>query len=77
MDSLQKMFIDNGKIINTIHLLLVGPYLAILGYFLHKNVDSYKEHGDLLRKAVISLMIVGATVFCYHLYLLLSKNSLI
>ena len=77
MDSLQKMFIDNGKMINTIHLFLVGPYLALLGYFLHKNVNGYKEYGDILNKAVISLIVVGTIVGSYHSYLLMSKNNLI
>ena len=77
MDSLQKMFIDNGKMINTIHLFLVGPYLAILGYFLHQNINGYKDHDEILSKAVISLIVVGTIVGSYHSYLLMSKNNLI
>ena len=77
MDSLQKMFLDNGKMINTIHLLLVGPYLAILGYLLHKNITGYKEYGDKLDKAVVSLLVVGSIVIIYHSYLLLVKNNFI
>ena len=77
MNSLQIMFIDNGKMINTIHLFLVGPYLAILGYFLHTNITGYKEHSEIISKAVISLIVVGAIIILYHSYLLLMKNSLI
>lgn len=77
MDSLQKIFVDNGKIINTIHLFLVGPYLGFLGYFLYQNVNGYKNHDEILSKAVISLIIVGIIVGSYHSYLLMSKNNLI
>ena len=76
MNSLEKIFIENGKIINTIHLFLVGPYLAILGYLLHQNITDYETNKDILSKAVISLIIVGSIVICYHGYLLLSKNKL-
>lgn len=77
MSSLEKLFIEKGKIINTIHLFIVGPYLAILGYFLHKNITGYNSNRSILSKAVISLMIVGSIVICYHSYLLLSKNNII
>lgn len=77
MSSLEKLFIENGKIINSIHLFIVGPYLAILGYFLHKNITDYKENKNILSKAVISLIIVGSIVICYHSYLLLTKNNLL
>ena len=77
MNSLQKMFIDNGKMINTIHLFLVGPYLAILGYLLHQNINGYKEHDEILNKAVISLLVVGVIIILYHSYLLLMKNNMI
>tara|TARA_Y100000389_G_scaffold23306_2_gene19936 strand:- start:2428 stop:2655 length:228 start_codon:yes stop_codon:yes gene_type:complete len=75
MVSLEKIFIENGKIINTIHLFLVGPYLAILGYLLNKNITDYETNKDILSKAVISLIIVGSFVICYHSYLLLLKNK--
>jgi hypothetical protein len=75
MVSLEKIFIENGKIINTIHLFLVGPYLAILGYLLNKNITDYETNKDILSKAVVSLIIVGSIVICYHSYLLLLKNK--
>lgn len=77
MSSLEKFFIEKGKIINSIHLFVVGPYLAILGYFLHKNIIGYKSNESILSKAVISLIIVGSIVICYHSYLLLTKNNLL
>ena len=77
MSTLQKLFIEKGKIINSIHLFIVGPYLAILGYFLHKNITGYNSNETILNKAVISLIIVGSIVICYHSYLLLTKNNLL
>ena len=72
--SLLDFFIQGHNWVYSFHILIVGPYLALLGYLLKKYNLGFKKYEDFINGAIMTLIIVGILIIVYHSYKLYSMK---